>query len=467
MLRTLLLCLLLAVPCLQARPPVYVVLWFDTEDYIEPASDDAALRIANDLTAEGVQATFKVVGEKARVLESRGRRDVIEALSRHAIGYHSNWHSVHPTPSEYLSPLGFLEGAGEFERREGPGVADLRRVFGTQPVCYGQPGSSWGPQSNPALRKLGIPVYLDEGEQVGLNDEPFWYGGLLHVFNMGRNLLRAQLNVGAEDPAAYAAFDQAAGRLAAQGGGVISVYYHPNEFVTTEFWDAVNFKNGANPGREAWVKPHRRTAEDSERCYGVLRHFVQHMKTQPDVRFLTARELPSLFQSAVPRAVDRKAAALQLRQGIVFADVQGQTLSPADMLVVLLGLEPQIVDGPTAPGATSYAKPSIPAPAFEKARQDAADFVARTHRLPNVVMIGAETLSLADFAATLAGNILDPGAGVPVVRGRIEFERYFATDPVKPFNWIIHPNGFSGAHLLELGRLQGWTLKPAKLAQSQ
>jgi hypothetical protein len=80
-------------------------------------------------------------------------------------------------------------------------------------------------------------------------------------------------------------------------------------------------------------------------------------------------------------------------------------------------------------------------------------------------MIGAETLSLADFAATLAGSILDPGAGVPVVRGRIEFERYFATDPVKPFNWIIHPNGFSGAHLLELGRLQGWTLKPAKLGQ--
>ena len=39
--------------------------------------------------------------EKARVLEKRGRRDVIQALSRHAIGYHSNFHSVHPTPAEY------------------------------------------------------------------------------------------------------------------------------------------------------------------------------------------------------------------------------------------------------------------------------------------------------------------------------------------------------------------------------
>jgi hypothetical protein len=465
--RALFLCLFLFAACLQARPPVYVVLWFDTEDYIEPASDDAALRIATDLTAEGVQATFKVVGEKARVLESRGRRDVIEALSKHAIGYHSNWHSVHPTPSEYLEPLGFVEGVEEFYRREGPGVADLKRVFGTQPVCYGQPGSSWGPQSNPALRKLGIPVYLDEGEQVGLDEQPFWYGGLLHVFNMGRNMFRADLNKGTEDKAAYTQFDAAVARLSAQGGGVISIYYHPNEFVTTEFWDAVNFARGANPGREAWVKPHRRTAEESERCYGVLRHFVQHMKSQADVRFVTAKDLPGIYRNAVPRAVDRKAIATQLREKIVFADVQGQTLSPADMLVALLGLEPQVVDGPSAPGVTTYAKPSIPAAAFEKAKLDAADFVAHTHRLPSEVFVGAQTLSLADFAATLALSVLDAGNSVSVVRGRIGFEPYFATDPRKPFIWPIHAEDFSGAHLLELGRLQGWTLKPARLAEGR
>lgn len=467
MLRALILCLFLAVPWLQARPPVYVVLWFDTEDFVEPASDDAALRIANDLTAEGIQATFKVVGEKARVLESRGRRDVIEALSKHAIGYHSNWHSVHPTPSEYLAPLGFLEGAQEFERRESPGVADVKRVFGTQPLCYGQPGNSWGPQSNPALRKLGVPIYLDEGEQVGLNNEPFWFGGLLHVFQMGPNQLRAGLDAGPEDKAAYAVFDAAAERLAGQGGGLISIYYHPTEFVTTEFWDAVNFKYGANPGRESWVKPHRRTAAESERCYGVLRRFVQHMKSQADVHFVSVKDLLGMYQAAVPRSVDGKAVGRQLREKIVFAEVQGQMLSPADMVVALLGLEPQVVDGPTAAGTSSYSKTSIPAAAFERARLDASNFVQQTHRLPNVVMIGAETLSLADFAATLAGSVVDPASEVPVVRGHVEFERYFATDPQKPFGWIIHPKGFSGAHLLDLGRLQGWTLKPATLAPRQ
>ncbi len=188
--------LLLITGLSQAAGPVYVVLWFDTEDYIEPTSDDAALRIASDLRAEGVRATFKVVGEKARMLESRGRRDVIQALSQHAIGYHSNWHSVHPTPAEYLVTMNYLEGAAEFERREASGLADVKRIMGADVVCYGQPGSSWGPQTNLALRRMGIPVYLDEGEQVGLNGQPFWYGGLLYIFAMGRNQFRARLDAG-------------------------------------------------------------------------------------------------------------------------------------------------------------------------------------------------------------------------------------------------------------------------------
>ena len=125
--------LLLAVVAVRssavAKEPakVYMVLWFDTEDYILPASDDAALRLAEFLTGEGIRATFKVVGEKARTLERRERFDVIAALKKHEIGYHSNWHSVQPSPAMYLSDLGWDEGVAEFDRREG---ADLLRSAG-------------------------------------------------------------------------------------------------------------------------------------------------------------------------------------------------------------------------------------------------------------------------------------------------------------------------------------------------
>src|SRR5205807_1436055 len=147
--RLILLAGLFAIGCSTAPPPkpssptVYVVLWFDTEDYLLKADDEAILRNATFLTGEGLKATFKVVGEKARVLEQRKRGDVIAALQMHEIGFHSNFHSVHPTPAQYLSALGWDEGVAEFERKEGPGWEDVRRIFGQTPSCYGQPGSSW------------------------------------------------------------------------------------------------------------------------------------------------------------------------------------------------------------------------------------------------------------------------------------------------------------------------------------
>src|SRR3954466_14972845 len=126
----------------QTAAPVYVTLWFDTEDYILPQDDDMAKRLAELLTSLGVRATFKVVGEKARVLEARGRRDVIAALKRHDIGYHSNTHSQQPTVAVYLQNAGWDEGRAEFTRREGAGVKDIQRIFSVTPVAYGQPGSA-------------------------------------------------------------------------------------------------------------------------------------------------------------------------------------------------------------------------------------------------------------------------------------------------------------------------------------
>src|SRR5882672_12620020 len=119
----------------RAVPRIDVILWFDTEDYLLPADDDAAKRLAEMLTTRNIRATFKVVGEKARVLEKRRRDDVIEALKKHDIGYHANFHSVHPTPSEYLADCGLLDGMQEFIRREGGGAADVRRIFGVDTLA--------------------------------------------------------------------------------------------------------------------------------------------------------------------------------------------------------------------------------------------------------------------------------------------------------------------------------------------
>src|SRR5689334_31499 len=258
-----------------AEPPrVDVTLWFDTEDYLLPADDDACLRLATMLTERHIRATFKVVGEKARVLERRGRKDVIAALKKHDIGYHANYHSVHPAPTEYLADCGLLDGMAEFERREGGGAADVRRIFGRKTlVCYGQPGSSWAAQAIAALPEIGIaphgvPCYVDEGEHVGLNQKPFWYAGTLNVYHMGQNYTRMELHDPAAVEPAKERFAGIAGRLASEdGGGLISIFYHPCEWVHKEFWDGVNFRRGANPPREQWKAPPQRSPEETEAAF--------------------------------------------------------------------------------------------------------------------------------------------------------------------------------------------------------
>src|SRR5262245_16511372 len=227
---------LLAGPATAESPArVYVILWFDTEDYILPASDDAALRVAQMLSGENIRATFKVVGEKARTLERRGRRDVIEALQKHEIGYHSNFHSVQPSPAMYLSPLGWDEGVAEFDRRERPGFEDVKRIFGVAPNCYGQPGSSWGPQSYGAMRRWGVPIYLDAGSHVNLDDKPCYYCGVFNLYKLAHTI-RADIHRPSEYKSAEQRFLQAREQLLAEGGGVVSIVYHPCEFVHNQFW---------------------------------------------------------------------------------------------------------------------------------------------------------------------------------------------------------------------------------------
>jgi hypothetical protein len=446
----------------MARGTVYVVLWFDTEDYVDPIADDAALRIADDLTAAGVRGTFKVVGEKARVLERRRRSDVITALGRHCIGYHSDWHSIQPVPALDLLHLGLLEGAEEFERRQRGGFADVGRIFGITPVCYGQPGSSWAPQSNLALRRMGVHVYLDAGTQLGYGEQPVWYGGLLYVYNMGRYQIRADIDHGVPLAGTFRQFDEAAKHLSETGGGLISTVYHPTEMVHTEFWDAVNFAHGAVRSRDQWVLPNRRTKEDAERCFRILKAYVEHAKANPDVVFVTANDLLRIYANPAPPAVSKLQLAEHFKQGINFLSTPSGDLSPADILLELLDLPAQYVDGPTQSGVTNYGDETIPDYLFDASLKDVKSFIETNHRLPSEIFVGSKTLSTGDFAATLAEHILSTGP-VLMRRGRLDFVQYFSTDAKKSFSWPIHPDGFAPDELLALARLQGWTLKPARL----
>ncbi len=209
--------------------------------------------------------------------------------------------------------------------------------------------------------------------------------------------------------------------------------------------------------------PHRRTTEDAERCYRILSDYVEHAKKIPGVRFITANDLLHIYSSPLPPEVDVNTLARHFQQGITFLSVSAGDLSAADVLLQLLHMPPDYVDGPTFRGITTYRQTEIPEWLFKGTVQDVRAFIGANHRLPSEVWVGSQTLSLADFAVTLAGHTLSPGGPVRVMQGKLDFEKYFSSDAAAAFSWPIHPKGFAPTALLELARLQGWTLKPARL----
>ncbi len=480
------------------NPGVDVILWFDTEDYILPADDDACKRLAQMLTDRKIRATFKVVGEKARVLEKRGRRDVIAALKKHDIAYHANFHSVHPTPTEYLADCGWLDGVDEFIRREGGGAADVRRIFGVRTLgCYGQPGSSWAPQAIAALPRIGVaphdvPCYVDEGDHVGLHEQPFWYAGALTVYHMGQNCTRMELHDPTALEPAKAKVSAVAERLRAGGGGLISIYYHPCEWVHRQFWDGVNFSRGANPPREQWQLPPQRSAAETDSAFLRFGQYIDHIRSLPGVRFVTASDLPLIYpdQVASEGASQEEIAELAARitaaapSGLDHQVIGHRAYSLADQFDLLARAMANVVleKKPQFPLKASHLLGPDSAPprtevnavnwfAFRDATRDLADFIKTEHRVPSRVFIGAEPIAPADFLVALAGSYQrcvangPPPAEQNVTLGhgvQVLSSRCIAEDSPGLFGgWVIHKEGFRAPRLLELARLQAWTLKPA------
>ena len=138
-----------------------------------------------------------------------------------------------------------------FIDREQAGLDTLKQTFGRTPSCYGQPGGAWAPHVYPALRRWGIPTYLDCGPWVNLDNRPHRYGNVLNILNVA-GLMHIGIGDGAQE------VEKRQARLAElveqmrHSGGEISLYAHECEFVTGEFWDGVNFRGGRDTPRAQW-----------------------------------------------------------------------------------------------------------------------------------------------------------------------------------------------------------------------
>lgn len=477
--------------------PVYACFWYDTEDYLTPAADDAAWRLARLHRESGLAATFKVVGQKARVLEQRGRIDVIRALREHSIGYHTDYHSVHPTVAEYCEALDWDEAEARFCRQESQGIQDVQRIFGRSCVTYGQPGGSWAPMVYPVLREWGVATYVDEGPWIGLGGEPFWYQGLLHVQRMERNRTRFDLRAAGDELDAAVRFNVIVKRLQDQGGGVVSLGFHPCEWVTDAFWDAVNFGGGANPPLDQLKLPPLTAETEVERRFQAMETYLRHV-AESEVQAIGAGQLRTLYPDRMGgRFLTRDElveATGEWESTVDFVRFEAGWLSAGEVLTVAAGLlRPMATLAPAAAKRVAQVikvdGPRSRGPALQgvlKVSFDdlvaAADWVLERCSpgaerrpsgggiapLPSSVALGGRTVRPEEFllAAIRALRSAATGPGPPsevLVEPAELLPAQQVRDEPGVFGWAIHPAGFHAPSILEHARLQCWTLKPAVL----
>ncbi len=276
---------------------MYITLLFDVEDFIDPESDNAARTIADLLTDEGVRATMCIVGERARQWRDRGRTDVIAALGRHDIGYHTNLHSIHPVIAEYNEHLDWEAGIAETLRREEPGVRAVRDVFGVTPSCWGHPGRSWAPQAVAAMPRLGIAAEVYAYTQVPNGDVHRFADAI--AYPDGPQVIDRYL---ADTPRWQEDLRHTVVELADRrdaGHQWAQVFLgHPTRILHEEYWDVPNFTAGRNPSPEEWVKAARKSDADLATALHNLRLTIRALKSLPSIEIRTIREMNALFNDA-------------------------------------------------------------------------------------------------------------------------------------------------------------------------
>jgi len=467
---------------------VYVYLWFDIEDYVTRESDGLVLTALEILRKYRIPVTCKVVAEKARALLANGRNDVIEAISECDVGYHLNTHSRHPTPYEYMINENVIEGAADFYTREKGGLELVKRTFKTNPSCFGHPGKEWAPHYYPALKRMGIPVYLDETAIFNVGNTPYWYCGVLNLNSGTENFILFDRTF--EDPEGIIKVEARFKRMHDDmkgSGGLVSILFHLHTTINKKFWDDVNFGKGKNRSPKEYVRPPPQPAYVTERAWKDFDEFMRYLSSFEDVRFITARDAETMYKRADAVEVhpgELRALAEGSRRRIDCVLYEGNSFSPAQAFYAVAkalkeyresgNIPPRLrIKEPLGPMEWSESKidagTRIPKEQLLAACARAVDFInARGYMPASLRLSRGVWVAPADFLST-AGSCLSKllrtgvmPARVPFVKGKFLATRHVDEEGFRmACKWNVLPPRFSAPRILEQIKLQTWTLVPA------
>ncbi len=466
----------------KVRTPM--VICFDVEDYTSPASvgmDDIPKWLAEIMTEEGVTGSFFVIGEKARMMEKRGRQDVIAAMSGHDIGSHTNMGSIHPTVTEILENDNWEEGVQHMLENEGAGMDELERIFGQRPVNLARHGGSYGPQLVAALGDLNAGYVYSPISLPGHN--AVWFCNTLNFHGEG--------DYGFFDDTYYRddlfnplleALDSLIPSSIEEIDVVAFFGCHPSKVRSIQFWD-FNYYQGANPGPDEWQTPELRPLESMETAKKNFRRLVRYLRDRDDIELTTYRELAHRFshqRDSVSREELTRIAAKILHEKKVLID---DHYSAAEIFAALAesivlfhhqGSLPEHLKirrpyGPHAMPPMLTASDNLQANTCFQLAVEALTCVEETDHLPTFVTTEGIRIGTGSLLALFSDMFLqisdqevpDQFALIPMDAYPVENEEQIIREVVSCKTWPVHREDLEMDHLAEMTRLQLWTLKPA------
>lgn len=457
-----------------------IIFSFDEEDYITPEADEAVKFWAKTLCDRGISGSFNLVGERARGLRERGKKDIIKLLRAHEINYHSNFHSLHPTFPEYLEKIDWDKGVEEVIKREIKGINDLREIFGQSPYAFMQPGNSGTAQTVYAMVLMGIPVMEWNFFDPFPKGQPVWYcnsfNGLTWNFVFDSYFETENRLAKMKDE-----FNKLYGKYS-----VIVLGTHPCKLVTSKFWDGVNFSSGKNTPREKWQPAPLRSEKFIKELCGDIVDFIDWLRKKPDLQFATYGKLYNLYKPQENRWLSLKdllQLAKRIKGNLNYQILNKNSFSPAEIFSLLVWTLTYFADHRALPNQIPF-RPTIgpisDLPSFKGTMNVNADvflakcaetnqYLAEFARVPAVIKIRETKIGPGDFTNSLAEIILKIGQSKKCPAKIIISESGNYPTIVKDNfilnydnQWLFTP-GFKGKKSLKLAELQAWSIKPAVL----
>lgn len=269
-------------------------LVFDVEDYTTPGRyglDDIPGWMAEIMTEEEVTGTFMVIGGKARVLEARGRTDVIKAMARHEIGSHTDNGSHHPTLCESLAGLDWDEAVSVCRDKEGRHIRELERIFGVKVACLSRHGGNF---ASPHVRfgaELGLPFAYSQAASA--SRDPLWYCGAL---NFGHELYIDEKAYGLprELDRTLERLDGEIRRAAAAGFAWHALFMaHPLMVKSRQYTDSLNYADGVN--RRPWRLPEFVPERQVREARNGFRRMVRFLRDHDTLRIRSFSDMVRRF----------------------------------------------------------------------------------------------------------------------------------------------------------------------------